>query len=717
MDLSCDAKEKEMISISKHDPHAVLGLHQGVDGSCVIRLWRPGAKEIFLQVKGNVVQAQRIGEDGLFEYRSSIDLSCLDYQVYHPSGLLSFDPYAFAPTFGEMDAYLFSKGRHYRLYDVLGAKLHHENGSCGVKFSVWAPNAQSVFLVGDFNHWDGRVNPLRSLGSSGVWELYVPGLSAGEKYKFEINTQQGYVRLKSDPMAFQTEYRPQTASIVCNLDEYVWNDRAWFEQQEKKTLDQPIVIYEVHLGSWKKKDGEFLNYRQIAHELSQYCIEMGFTHVELMPVAEHPLDESWGYQVTGAYAITSRYGSAQDFQYFVDHMHQKGIGVFVDWVAAHFPMDDFSLAQFDGTYLYEHDDPRKGFHPHWNTYIFNYGRNEVSNFLIANALFFFDKMHIDGLRVDAVASMLYLDYGRKEGEWIPNAFGGKENLEAIEFIKHLNSIVHEKFPYAMMFAEESTAFPGVTHNLKSSGLGFDVKWNMGWMNDTLRYFKTDPFFRCHHQNSLTFGILYAFTEKFVLVLSHDEVVHGKASLLSKMPGDEWQKFAGVRLYYSFMMCHPGKKLLFMGQEIGQWSEWFCKEEIPWHLLEYPKHKGLQKMVSELNLFYQKHDPLWRYDFDERGFQWLDFSDDKNSVISYVRKGVNSYLICVHNFTPTFFAHYFITLANIKEIREVFNTDSEEYGGSGKVNHFVTLCQNKDHENGFAFQLSPLATMIFEVKFV
>ena len=702
---------------SLHDPHSVLGLHSIDKDTKVIRLFRPGATTIHLEVLGKICEAKQVDDSGLFECKVPSTVEALDYRVYFQNGAMAHDPYAFSPTFGEMDAHLFSKGVHYKLYEVLGARVHTHQGCEGVKFAIWAPAAKNVALVSDFNHWDGRVNPMRSMGPCGVWELFVPGLAIGEKYKFEILDAEGFLRLKSDPMAYYSENRPKTASVVANVDTYKWSDGEWMEKRPASDASIPMTIYEVHLGSWKKNHGEFMNYRQIAHELAEYCVRMGFTHVELMPIAEHPLDESWGYQVTGIYAITSRYGSIQDFQYFVDHMHQNGIGVIVDWVAAHFPVDDFSLAQFDGTYLYEHADPKKGFHPHWNTYIFNYGRFEVCNFLIANALFLFDKMHLDGLRVDAVASMLYLDYGRKEGEWIPNIYGGRENLEAIEFIKHLNSIVQQKFPSALMFAEESTSFPGVTHPLEQNGLGFTIKWNMGWMNDTLKYFKVDPFFRHYHHNSLTFGLLYAYSERFILVLSHDEVVHGKGSLYNKMPGDEWQKFAGVRLFYSYMLCQPGKNLLFMGSELGQTSEWFCKEELPWYLLGNPGNKALQKMVCDSNHFYIHNAALWKYDFDSKGFEWIDFSDRQNSVISYLRKSDDTYLACVHNFTPTYFPDYFIPLRNICEVREVFNTDREEYGGSGKINPSVIVHKDGTSSSGFSIHLAPLATMIFEVKFL
>ncbi|MDB6081885.1 MAG: glgB, partial [Chlamydiia bacterium] len=500
-------------------------------------------------------------------------------------------------------------------------------------------------------------------------------------------------------------------------DSYKWNDHDWMERRKRETLNRPINIYEVHLGSWKRRHGHFLTYQELAHELAIYCKEMGFTHIELMPIAEHPLDESWGYQVTGFLAVTSRFGAPQDFQYFVDHMHQNNISVIIDWVPGHFPVDDFSLSRFDGTCLYEHEDPRQGFHPHWSTNIFNFNRREVSSFLMASALLWLDVYHVDGLRVDAVASMIYLDYGRAEGEWIPNRFGGKENLDAIEFLKHVNSIVHERFPGALTIAEESTSFPGITHPLASQGIGFDLKWNMGWMNDTLRYFSKDPMYRHHHHNDLTFGLLYAFSEKFVLVLSHDEVVHGKKSLLSKMPGDLWQKFANLRLLYSYMMCMPGKKLLFMGGEIGQWNEWFSGGEVEWLLLQYPLHAGMQKMVKELNHLYLREHALWENDWTSSGFEWVDFRDEKNSVISFRRKvalGKNDVteLFCVLNFTPQYQEKYVIPLRGVIEIKELFNSDDERYGGSGKVLEKVEII----HE-GTAIELNlpPLACMIFTLK--
>lgn len=685
------------------DPHRILGLH-GQE----IRLWRPGAATIYLEVLGKVVEASKISDAGLFVFSLKKPIGPLDYRIYHHSGKLAHDPYAFLPTIGEMDGFLFNKGCHYELYKVLGANIKTVFGARGVQFAVWAPNAQSVSLVADFNHFDGRVNPMRSMGASGIWEIFIPGIEAGEKYKFEIRTKEKTFLLKSDPFAFFSEMRPRTASVVADINAYTWRDDEWMQKRQRSSLNCPMNVYEVHLGSWKRDGDAFPEYRKIAKELAQYCKQMGFTHVELLPIMEHPLDESWGYQVTGFYSVTSRYGSVSDFQYFVDHMHEMGIGVILDWVPAHFPMDDFALHRFDGTSLYEHEDPKKGIHPHWQTAIFNYGRKEVSNFLIASALFWFEQMHVDGIRVDAVASMLYLDYGRKTGEWIPNPDGSNYNLEAIEFLKHLNSIVHQRCKGVVMIAEESSSYHGVTH---FEGLGFDLKWNMGWMNDTLRYIQRDCLFRKYHQNELTFSLLYAFSERFMSVLSHDEVVHGKGSLLSKMPGPDWQKFANVRLLYSYMMGHPGKKLLFMGGELGQWSEWNCTQELDWHLLQYPLHQSLQRMIADLNHLYQKRNAFWEKDFDWTGYEWVDFTDVERSVVSYLRKpNAGNPLLIVHHFSPEFTMEYGVPLKKVKKIVEIFNTDAEKYGGSNQLN-----CDIAIHETHISIRLSPMATMIFEVE--
>lgn len=700
------------------DPHAILGLHPFFGKNKVIRLWRPQASQIFLEVFGKIVEANRVHEAGLFTYVVPLETKPSDYRVYHQGGLLFFDPYAYGPTFGEVDQYLFARGVHYELYRQMGGRLAIHEGVEGAKFSVWAPNAASVSVIGDFNYWDGRVNPMRVLGYSGVWELFIPGLKEWDKYKFEIHTREGETLVKSDPYSLMNEMRPATASMLVDDNRFKWTDTKWrCERPKKNVVAQPMSIYEVHLGSWRKRDRVFfLNYRDIARELTSYCLEMGFNYVELLPVQEHPLDESWGYQVCGFYAVTSRFGSPEDFKYFVNYLHENGIGVILDWVPGHFPTDDFSLGRFDGSSLYEHVDPRQGFHPHWQTHIFNFGRHEVVNFLIANALFWLQEMHIDGLRVDAVASMLYLDYGREHGEWVPNIYGGHENLQAIEFMKHLNSVVHARCPGAIMIAEESSSFTGVTHPVEVKGLGFDFKWNMGWMNDTLRYFSKDTLYRVHHHNDLTFGLLYAFSERFVLVLSHDEVVHGKGTLLSRMPGDYWQKFANLRLALSYMICQPGKKLLFMGGEIGQWNEWNCKAEVDWLLLSFPIHQGVQRMVKEINHFYLAHPALWERDFCHDTFQWVDFSDTRNSVISYIRRGNSEKLFCVHNFTPAYYPYYTIYFRGFSCIEEVFNSDAESYGGSGKINTYPQMIRDEyGAAVGVCIVLAPLATMIFRIE--
>lgn len=708
-----------IIASHHHNPHGILGLHPFFEGSKVIRLWRPDAQQVYLEVFGSIVEAKKIHDGGIFEYVVPQHTTLHDYRIFHQNGLLAHDPYAFWPTFGEMDQYLFGKGVHYQLYRCMGGRLAKQQEVEGAKFAVWAPNAKSVSVVGDFNYWNGRANPMRSLGYSGIWEIFIPGLVEGCKYKFEIQSQQGERLVKADPYALASELRPATASVLANLDRFQWQDDRWIEVRRRRNIhSHPLSIYEVHLGSWKKRgewDG-FINYRDIAHELAIYCLDMGFNYIELLPIQEHPLDESWGYQVSGFFAPTSRFGTPEDFKYFVDHLHKNGIGVILDWVPGHFPTDDFSLGRFDGSCLYEHSDPRQGYHPHWHTHIFNFGRHEVSNFLIANALFWFEEMHIDGLRVDAVASMLYLDYGREADEWIPNIYGGKENLNAIEFIKHLNSIVHARCQGVLTIAEESTSFTGVTHSVDGGGLGFDLKWNMGWMNDTLRYFSKDPLYRHYHHNDLTFGLIYAFSEHFVLVFSHDEVVHGKKALLSKMPGDMWQQFANLRLLFSYMMCQPGKKLTFMGGEIGQWNEWNCKREIEWFLLDFPTHHGIHRLVKEMNHFYHEHPALWERDFHYDSFQWIDFSDVQNCVISYLRKGETEKLLCVHNFTPAYLPDYVLHLGSLQKIEEVFNSDAERFGGSNKLNLHPEIIRDSQGQNsGLRIALAPLATMVFKIS--
>jgi 1,4-alpha-glucan branching enzyme len=592
----------------------------------------------------------------------------------------------------DYDLYLFGEGNHYRLYDKLGAHLIEQDGVAGTHFAVWAPNADAVYLVGDFNHWQTGDQRLQPRGSSGVWAGFFPGIGPGTLYKFAVHSRfQGYRVQKADPFAFASEIRPQTASKVWDLNRYQWHDADWMANRRKANiLGAPISIYEVHLGSWKRAPEEgnrWLTYRELATQLVEHVSKMGFTHVELMPVSEHPLDMSWGYQTVGYFAPTSRFGSPDDFRFLVDALHQAGIGVLLDWVPAHFPRDEHGLAFFDGTHLYEHADPRRGEHTEWGTKIFNFGRNEVSNFLVANALFWLDKYHIDGLRVDAVASMLYLDYARKEGEWIPNQYGGRENLEAVAFLRRLNERVYGEFPDAVTMAEESTAWPMVSRPTYLGGLGFGIKWDMGWMHDTLKYITLDPVHRKFHHNQLTFRSLYAFTENFVLPLSHDEVVHGKKALLDKMPGDLWQKFANLRLLFGYMYAQPGKKLLFMGGEFGQWNEWYYDVSLQWHLLEYPLHQGLQRWVRDLNTAYRGEPAFHERDCDPSGFEWIDCHDSDQGVISFLREGkiANDYLLIVCNFTPVPRERYHIGAPFGGWWREILNSDAPLYGGSGVGN--------------------------------
>jgi 1,4-alpha-glucan branching enzyme len=589
------------------------------------------------------------------------------------------------PVLTDFDLFLHGKGTHYRIYEKLGAHLLEEDGKKGAYFAVWAPNAQHVSVIGSFNNWEAWVHPMTAVGNSGIWERFIPGVKAGDQYKFEVQGPSGFWAQKADPYAFYAEMRPRTASVVYDLGGYHWNDSPWMDQRvQMKWHEKPVSVYEVHLGSWKRQDGwRWLSYRELADQLIPYVKEMGYTHIELMPIAEHPFDGSWGYQTGGYYAPTSRFGSPDDFRYFVDRCHQEDLGVILDWVPAHFPKDAHGLGYFDGTHLYEHSDPRQGEHMDWGTLIFNYGRSEVSGFLLSNAAFWAREYHIDGLRVDAVASMLYLDYSRKEGQWIPNRHGGRENLEAIEFIKHFNSMMHSEFPGFLTFAEESTAFPQVSHPVDFGGLGFDFKWNMGWMNDTLKYFSKDPIHRKYHQGDLTFSMIYAFSENFILPFSHDEVVHGKASLLDKMPGDFWQKFANMRLLFAYMFAHPGKKLLFMGCEIGQWREWDAATSLDWNLLDYEPHRKLKTLVAKLNRLYTGEAALYDIESSWEGFDWIDFHDAESSVVSFLRKGRDpqEIIVSILNLTPTPRPGYRIGLPQAGNWKVILNTDASVYGGS------------------------------------
>ncbi|MBC8029882.1 MAG: 1,4-alpha-glucan branching protein GlgB [Pyrinomonadaceae bacterium] len=628
----------------------------------------------------------------------------------------------FSPTLGEVDLHLFGEGRHELIYQKLGARPITHEGAKGVSFAVWAPSAERVSVVGNFNAWDGARNVMRSLGSSGVWELFIPNLQAGELYKYEIKSPGLAKVLKADPYASYAEVPPATSSIV-HESNYRFRDSRWMKKRAgREHFRQPLSIYEVHFGSWRRvseENNRSLSYREMAEPLANYAKQMGFTHVEFLPLKEHPYGPSWGYQVSNYYAPSARYGTPDDLRYLIDYLHQQGIGVIMDWVPAHFPKDAFALARFDGSALYEHLDPRKGEHPDWGTYIFNYGRNEVRNFLLANALYWLKEFHIDGLRVDAVASMLYLDYSRNEGEWVSNQFGGRENLEAISLLKELNEVTHRECPGAMMIAEESTAWPMVSHPVYAGGLGFDFKWNMGWMHDTLKYFQTDPLFRGGNHNSLTFGLIYAWSENFILPLSHDEVVHMKGSLLNKIPGEDWQKFANLRALFGYMWAHPGKKMLFMGGEFGQWREWNEEESLDWHLLEKPPHAGIQSLIRNLNKLYLKQSALWEADGEPAGFQWIDADNATENIVSFIRRSPSSRkeLICVGNFTPVLRENHQLGLPRKGTYRLLVNSDEAIYGGSGvKMPKSIKAEKKPVHGQPYSalVTLPPLATLWFEV---
>ena len=711
-----------------HDPHTLLGCHPVNDRQTVVRAWHPEATDCEFRPAGNLpgapLEMALIAEPGLFAGLLEAPLPAPgDYRFrFHFADGHSWechDPYIFPPGLGELDLHLIGEGRHRQLFNHLGAHPQKRDGLDGVTFAVWAPNAERVSVVGDFNHWNGLRHPMRVLGSSGIWELFIPDLPPGTLYKYEIRTRSGDLRLKTDPLAFRMELRPRNASLVHDLDGYEWRDQKWQENRGRlQAVDAPLAIYEVHLGSWRRPaDGGRPNYREIAPELVAHVKDLGFTHIELMPVSEYPFDGSWGYQVSGYYTPTSRYGSPDDFKFFIDYCHQNEIGVILDWVPAHFPKDDFSLRLFDGTALYEHEDPRRGEHPDWGTLIFNYGRPEVANFLTANAFFWFENYHIDGLRVDAVASMLYLDYSRKEGEWLPNIFGGRENLEAITFLKELNREIRQLYPDRLMIAEESTSWPGVTRPPELGGLGFDYKWNMGWMNDTLEYFRVDPLFRTYHHNQITFSLIYAFSEHFLLPFSHDEVVHGKGSLFNKMPGDNWQKFANLRLLLAYQFTHPGKKLLFMGSELAPKWEWSHETGLDWEVLETDeRRRSFFSFCRDLVQLYRRHPALWRRDHEEGGFAWIDCHDHVNSVLVYRRLGnPGEELVCLLNLTPTTHFDYRIGLPQAGNWKEIFNTDAGLYGGSNQGNLGRIEARTGTFHGlpaSAAITLPPLALLVF-----
>ena len=694
------------LSMEHHDPHTVLGAHATPQG-VVVRVFQPHALEVNLVADGlGVVPLLKVHDAGLFAAvipsRSEVFKYRLRLRYRDGSSYEQSDPYSFLPTLGELDLHLIGEGRHERLYEKMGAHVRCIEGQWGVSFTVWAPNARGVSVVADFNGWDGRIHPMRLLGTSGIWELFVPDVGVGTNYKFEIRKAGGGIVLKADPYAQYAAHPPENASVVFNSN-YQFSDGAWMQLRAgANPWKAPLSIYEMHLGSWRRGEGDrVLTYRELAPLVAEYLGQMGFTHVELLPVFEHPFDGSWGYQVTGYFASTCRFGTPDDFRYFVDYLHQQGFGVLVDWVPAHFPKDEFALGRFDGTALYEHLDARQGEHPDWGTFVFNFGRREVRNFLIASAVSWFDRFHIDGLRVDAVASMLYLDYSRKAGEWVPNDHGGRENLEAVGFLRELNELVHQRYPGVLMIAEESTAWPGVSRPLYLGGLGFGFKWNMGWMHDTLSYFSKDAVYRRYHHNDLTFGLVYAWSENFVLPFSHDEVVHGKGSMLDKMPGDRWQKFANLRALYGYMWAHPGKKLLFMGQEMGQWQEWKHNQELDWHVLFGDDHKGLQWLVADLNRAYRAEPALWDGDFGPEGFQWIDSHSADDNVIAFLRKSTTTdrQLVCVGNFAPVPRYGYRLGLPKPGNYREVMNTDAQVWGGSNVGNAGGVVAQAVPH-HGF-----------------
>src|SRR5437588_3083721 len=715
------------LSGAHSDPFRILGPHRMGD-DLAIRAFRPDARKIDIVTNGQApIEAEKIHRDGFFQAKIPNVTRELDYHLrvtdWNGSESVMRDPYQYGPIMGEVDLHLFSEGQHWQLYEKFGAHLRTVGDASGVYFAVWAPNAQRVSVVGDFNGWDGRVNPMRRLLGAGVWELFLPNVKEGAHYKFEIRTPGGALLLKADPFALFNQHGKETSSLVYNLDRYQWSDPDWMAQRRSKEWPRsPISIYEVHLGSWQRKAEEGnrpLSYLELAETLLPYVLEMGYTHIELLPIAEHPFEGSWGYQVTNYYAPTSRHGNPDELRHFIDKCHQAGIAVIMDWVPAHFPKDAHALAEFDGTDLYEHMDPRQGEHQDWGTLIFNFGRNEVRNFLIANALFWLDKYHIDGLRVDAVASMLYLDYSPKAADWIPNVYGGRENLEAIYFLKRFNEVCYERFPGIMTIAEESTAWPGVSRPTHLGGLGFGFKWNMGWMHDFLHYMSLDPIFRRFHHNNITFSLMYAFQEHFVLVLSHDEVVHGKRSLLNKMPGDEWQQFANLRMFYAWMYGHPGKKLLFMGGEFGQRREWNHDRELDWELLGLPRHDGLRRLVQHLNYVYKNEPALWDQDDSYEGFEWIDFHDADNSVVAFMRRSRGGdVIVFAVNATPLPRHGYRLGVPGAGFYEEIINTDAETYGGSniGNMGGFEAEefpWQGRTHS--LMISLPPLATVAFKLE--
>lgn len=714
---------QKIIDAMHHDPFSYLGVHTRNDQS-ILRVFNPHAEQVFLKINKEWVALARVQRHGLFEHTSDTPIStpCLLKIETKKTSFEAYDPYTFQSSLTADELYLFGEGKLKQAYKTLGAQTRSQQGVMGVRFAVWAPNAERVSVVGSFNQWDGRIHSMRAHGSSGVWEIFIPHLTTHDIYKFEIrNRHTGHIFVKTDPYAFEFEQKPGTAAKI-SQSQHQWSDSAWLKQREHNPwLHAPFNCYEVHLGSWQRNaNGHFLTYRELANTLVPHVVEMGYTHVELLPITEHPLNESWGYQTTGYFGVTNRFGSPDDLRFLIDTFHQANIGVILDWVPGHFPKDDWALARFDGTALYEHEDPRLGEHQDWGTYIFNYGRNEVRNFLMSNAYFWLKEFHIDGLRVDAVASMLYLDYSRKAGEWLPNKYGGRENLDVIDFLKQLNMMVGEDFPGVLTIAEESTAWPAVSRPVYAGGLGFSMKWNMGWMNDTLAYMEEDPVHRKYHHDKLTFGQLYAYSENFVLPFSHDEVVHGKRSLLDKMPGDGWQKFANLRLLMTLQATTPGKKLNFMGNEFGQGREWNVNTSLDWHLLSddydgHAYHRGIQQLCKDLNYLYRNQKALHTLDFESKGFSWIDCHDADQSIISYIRRGTDdSFAIIVLNFTPVPRHAYRIGVPADGKYREIFNSDAALYGGSnlGNGSHLqAEYVPWMNQQRSIELTLPPLAGII------
>lgn len=719
--MTKDTDLQRVAQARHHDPFTVLGIHPDA-GQWRLTVFRPFAEKMWVTTTTGRTELERVEGTAFFTLsgdRTQWGQHPLLVELNGDDEFSFVDPYSFWPQLSEDALQQFHAGECFTAHEWLGAHQQCVDGIDGILFAVWAPNAERVSVVGDFNRWDGRVHAMRNRGRSGIWELFIPGLSPHALYKFELRQRDsGQILLKSDPYGRAFQKRPETASVIAPASDYVWQDDLWMRRRRSHDwLHQPMSVYEVHLGSWRRhRNGDYFSYRDMAEQLVPYVNDMGFTHIELLPLTEYPYDGSWGYQVTGYFAPSSRFGSIDDFKYFVDCCHRQGIGVLLDWVPAHFPKDAHGLARFDGTPLYEHEDPRRGEHKDWGTLIFNYGRNEVRNFLFSSAYFWLQEFHIDGLRVDAVASMLYLDYSRGPGEWTPNQYGGNENLDAIHFIRRINEVIHQAFPGVLMVAEESTAWPQVSRPVYLGGLGFSMKWNMGWMNDTLSYFSQDPVHRQYHHDKLTFSLLYAFSENFVLPLSHDEVVHGKRSLLEKMPGDGWQKFANLRLLFTYLYTHPGKKLLFMGGEFGQGIEWNHDQSLEWHLLNHDFQRGVQLAVRDLNQLYQQRSPLHYWDFDSRGFEWIDCHDHTQSVISYLRKSEDGYLLVVLNFTPVVREHYRIGVPEAGIYAECFNSDSEYYGGSNVSNGTAIQSQPVEamgRRHSVVLTLPPLAGMVLQ----